>query len=266
MSVLSTFDLRGKTAVVTGASQGLGEAIAIALGQAGADIAVAVDKNIASAQKVAERIGNLGRRTLGLRANIADKRDVTHMVEQVAEKFGKIAILVNNAGTNKWMAAEEMTEELWDFVLDVDLKGVFLCSQAVGREMIKRKSGNIINISSIMGLVAQRVNRQGDAVPQVHYHSRKGGVIMLTRALALEWVNHNIRVNCISPGWFITPIVEEFFKTHEEIYEADVLDRTPMKRPRKPAELGPVVIFLASDASSYITGQNIVVDGGYTIW
>lgn len=244
----------------------MGEAIAIALAEAGSDVAVAVDKNVTGAEKVAERIRGMGRRAIAVKANVADKRDVTRMVERVMEEFGKVDILVNNAGTNRWMAAEEMTEELWDFVLGIDLKGVFLCSQAVGREMIKRKSGNIINISSIMGVVAQRLNKHGDAVPQVHYHSSKGGVIMFTRALALEWVKHNVRVNCISPGWFLTPIVEDFFRTHEEVYEADVLDRTPMKRPGKPVELGPVVVFLASDASSYMTGQNIIVDGGYTIW
>lgn len=266
LSVLSKFALTGRSSLVTGGSQGLGEAIAIALAEAGSDIAIAVDKNVAAAERVAQRVRELHRRALVVKANVAKKTEVEEVVRKVVEQFHMVDILVNNAGLNKWTPAEEMSEEVWDLVINVDLKGVFLCSQAVAHDMIRRKSGSIINISSIMGLVTQRVNRQGDAVPQAHYHSSKGGAIMLTRALALEWVKHNIRVNCISPGWFLTPAVERFFQENRDVYEADVVDRTPMKRPGNPSELGPLAVFLASEASSYITGQNFVIDGGYTIW
>jgi NAD(P)-dependent dehydrogenase (short-subunit alcohol dehydrogenase family) len=251
LGVLSKFDLTSKKAAVTGASQGLGEAIAVALAEAGSDIAIVVDKNISGAKRVAQRIRELGRQTIVVRANVASGEDVCSMVEDIVREFGRIDVLVNNAGINKWIPAEEMNEDAWDSITDVNLKGVFLCSQAVGRQMIKRRTGSIINVSSIMGVVTQKVNRQGDVVPQAHYHASKGGVIMLTKALASEWVKYNIRVNCISPGWFTTPTVEEFFKNHQELYEVDVLDRTPMKRPGNPAELGPVAVFLASDASNY---------------
>jgi NAD(P)-dependent dehydrogenase (short-subunit alcohol dehydrogenase family) len=263
--VLSSFSLSTKKAVVTGASQGLGEAMAYALAEAGADIAV-VDKNIAGATKVADKIRGMNRNAIAIEADVSHANDVSQIVKKVKENFGTIDILVNNAGTNEWTPAEDMSEEVWDHVVDIDLKGVFLCSQAVGREMIKNRKGSIINISSICGSVVNKIDKKGDVVPQVHYHASKGGVIMLTRALAAEWVKYNIRVNCISPGFFLSPFVEELFRDNKELFEVEILQRTPMKRAGDPKELGPLAVFLASDASSFVTGQNIVVDGGYTIW
>ena len=255
-----------RKAIVTGGSQGLGEAMSYALAEAGADVAVVVDKNIVGAQNVAENIKIKNRNALAVQANVSNAKDVDQMVKNVIKEFGKIDILVNNAGTNKWMPTIDMTEEVWDYIVDIDLKGVFLCSQSVGREMIKKKKGSIINISSICGLVTNKINKKNESVPQVHYHASKGGVIMLTKALAAEWVNFNIRVNCISPGFFLTPIVDNFFKDHRELYDIEILHRTPMKRAGDPKELGPATVFLASDASSYMTGQNLIIDGGYTIW
>jgi NAD(P)-dependent dehydrogenase (short-subunit alcohol dehydrogenase family) len=257
-TVKALFDLSGRRAIVTGASQGLGEAMALALAEAGADVALVVDKNIVGAEKVADRIKSLGRRSLAIRADVSKSSDVAQMVEKAITEFEHLDLLVNNAGINKHEPAEEMSEQTWNAIIDVDLTGVFLCSKAVSRDMIRRKTGNIINVGSVSGQVTHAHN------DQAHYYSAKAGIIMLTKALAAEWAEYNIRVNCISPGLFRTPLIDKFLEDHEDQHQLWIA-HTPMRRIGEPHELSGAVVFLASDASSYMTGANLIIDGGYTI-
>lgn len=266
MSVLSSFNLKGKNAVVTGASQGLGEAMAIALAEAGANLVLVANTHVTAAQQVAERIENLGPSAVVAKANVTNSNEVKKMVDIAVENFGSIDVLVNNAGTNKWIPTLELEEQTWNEIIGVNLTGVFLCSQYVGREMVKKKGGSIINIASMCAEVNTTRNKKGDAAPCLHYYSSKAGVVMLTKALALEWINHGIRVNCISPGYFGTPLLRKLMEENRELYEAEILGRTPMRRMGNPRELGGAAVFLASDASSYMTGQNLIIDGGYVLW
>ncbi|RLE09814.1 short-chain dehydrogenase [Candidatus Aerophobetes bacterium] len=255
MNVKNLFDLTGEKAIVTGAAQGLGEQMAIALAEAGADVAV-VDKNIEGARRVSESIKNLGVNSIFVKADVTKKDQVEEMVKTCMERFGRIDILVNNAGIVSNFPAEEMEKEEWDKVIEVNLTGVFLCAQAVGREMIKRRKGNIINISSMSGLIVNRPQ------PQVHYNASKAGVIMITKSLAAEWAKYNIRVNAIAPGYMRTPLVDKVFPQ----YGGEWCSLVPMGRLGDPSEIKGPVLFLASKASSYVTGSVLVMDGGYTVW
>jgi len=257
MHVLSMFELKGQTALVTGGGQGIGRAIALGLAEAGADVAVA-QRHLEVAEKTAAEIAALGRQSLALKADVSQAGDVAAMVAAVKAKFGHIDILVNNAGMNKNVPAEDMPEELWDQVIETNLKSAFLCSQAVGREMIQRKMGNIINVASIGGTVAIRPNTQ------CHYNSSKMGMIGLTRTLAMEWCKHNIRVNAIAPGYTLTDLLKTRLKTTNlgEQWLAD----TMMHRMADPEEIKGAAVFLASAASSFVTGTVLTVDGGYTVW
>ena len=255
MQVKELFDLTGEKAVVTGAAQGLGEQMAQALAEAGADVAI-VDMNIGGADKVTEKIQNLGRNSIAIKANVTKVTDVENMVKIVKEKFGKIDILINSAGIVNNIPAEELSKEEWDKVIEVNLTGVFLCAQKVGREMIARKKGNIINISSMSGLIVNRPQ------PQIHYNSSKAGVIMITKSLAAEWAKYNIRVNAIAPGYMRTPLVDEVFPKYGKGWSS----LTPLGRLGDPSEIKGPALFLASKASSFVTGSILVMDGGYTIW
>lgn len=255
MDVREMFDLRGEKAIVTGAAQGLGEQIALGLAEAGADIAV-VDINIDGAVRVAESIRNIGRESISIKADVTKINDVENMVEMVKDRFGKIDILVNNAGIVNNLPAEQITKEEWDRVIEVNLSGVFLCAQVVGREMIKQKKGNIINISSMSGLVVNRPQ------PQIHYNTSKAGVIMITKSLAGEWAKYNIRVNAIAPGYMRTPLVDKVFPKYGKGWSS----LTPMGRIGDPSEIKGPALFLASRASSFVTGSVLVMDGGYTLW
>jgi len=265
MAVMSRFDLSNRVAVVTGGVRGLGKAMALALAEAGADISIA-DISIGEAEEVRKQIRNIGRKSIAILADVTKMSQVEHLVDQTTKEFGKIDILVNNAGINKWAPTVEMSEETWDYVVDTDLKGVFLCSKEVGKVMIRQNKGAIINISSISGLRVNKLDSRGNVVPDVHYCSAKAGVIALTRTLALEWAKFNIRVNCISPGFFATEPNIIYLKKYEEAHKVWIEEGTPLKRMGDPSELGPLVVFLASDASSFMTGQNIVIDGGRTLW
>ncbi|MFQ5711545.1 MAG: SDR family NAD(P)-dependent oxidoreductase [Candidatus Geothermarchaeales archaeon] len=244
--------LEGKVAIVTGSSRGIGRAVAIGFAKAGADVVVNCDKDVEAAERVAEEIRSLGRRSIVVRADVSRKEDVDRMVEETLNEFGSIDILVNNAGIFTACPIEDLEEEDWDRVMNVNLKGVFLCSQAVGRHMIKKKSGVIINIASISGHIPE--TRLGAYTPS------KAGVLGLTSLLAVEWAKHNIRVNAISPGPIRTAL-------HEKIFADEVLREArhravPLNRPGEPEEIAKIAEFLASDDSSYVTGQTIVADGG----
>lgn len=254
-NIFSLFDLSGETALITGGGQGLGKEMAIALAEAGADVAVA-QRHVERAEEVAEEIKKLGRNSIAIKADVSKFDDVEDMIHMVIQEFGKLDILVNNAGVCYHVPAEEISKENWDEVINIDLTGVFLCSQVAGREMIKRKKGCIINISSISGLIVNRPQCQA------HYNSSKAGVIMLTKSLAAEWARHNIRVNAIAPGYMKTGPTAKDTKEMVEEY----LYLTPMKRMADPSEIRGVVVFLASKAASFITGSVIVMDGGYTVW
>lgn len=255
MDVKEMFDLSGETAIVTGAAQGLGEQMALVLAEAGADVTV-VDVNIEEADRVAKSIRNLGRNSLSLKVDVTKVNDVENMVKITKERFGKIDILINNAGIVNNISAEEMSKEEWDKVIEVNLSGVFLCAQRVGREMIKQKKGNIINISSMSGLTVNRPQ------PQIHYNASKAGVIMVTKSLAAEWAKYNIRVNAIAPGYMRTSLVDKVFPKYGKEWSS----LTPLGRLGNPSEIRGPALFLASRASSFVTGSVLVMDGGYTIW
>ena len=248
---IKLFDLTGKVAIVTGGSKGLGKAMALGLADAGADVVV-VSRTLRDLEVVAKEIEGKGRKSLPVPADVSKKTDIERMVKEAIEKFGKVDILVNNTGISGDKPVLKMEEEYWDHVMAVNMKGPFLCSKAVGAEMVKRKSGKIINISSITYSLA---------IPNMtSYCASKAGVIQFTRALALEWARHNIQVNAICPGYFRTPMNEEFFAS--EAGKKIIEQTLPLKRLGKPEELVGSVIFFASNASNFITGATLVVDGG----
>jgi len=255
--VLDKFSLGGQVGVVTGGGQGLGKMFCHAFAEAGADIVVA-EINGETGPVTAEEIRAKGRDALFVHTDVRDAVSVQEMVDQAVAKFGKIDFLMNNAGIVQHLAAEEVAVEEWRAVIDVNLTGVFLCCQAVGRHMIARREGRIINIASMSGLIVNIPQSQAS------YNASKAAVIHLTKSLASEWAPHNIRVNAIAPGYMNTAMAAPFF--NDPAYGGVWINAIPMKRPGEPEELGPVAVFLASAASSYMTGETVVVDGGYTIW
>ncbi|MEM2920711.1 MAG: glucose 1-dehydrogenase [Candidatus Bathyarchaeia archaeon] len=253
------FNLSGKRAVVTGGGGGIGAAIAQGFVEMGAEVAI-IDLNLAGMDAVKrELIDKFGVNVLTITADVCNVAEVYSAVDQVVGSLGDIDILVNCHGIGQWVSSEEMVEKDWDKMVDVNLKGVFLMCQAVGRHMIRRGRGKIINIASMSGIVANKPQ------PQAHYNASKAGVIMLTKSLAAEWAKHNINVNSVSPGYTLTPLVENLLKSKPE-YADYWKSLIPMGRFAKPSDIVGAVVFLASDASDYVTGHNLVVDGGYTIW
>jgi NAD(P)-dependent dehydrogenase (short-subunit alcohol dehydrogenase family) len=247
--------LKGKIAIVTGARRGMGKSHALTLAKAGAKVVVC-DISKQDCQKVVEEIEKAGGEGLALKCDVTKKEEVEEMVKKTVERFGKIDILVNNAGICQFIPFLEMSEEDWDRTLDINLKGYFLVAQACAKEMVKQKSGVIINIASVA------MGQQGVGFPNiVHYCASKGGVVAMTEALALELAPYNIRVNAISPGMIETPMIDPL-KKDPKMMEA-MLARIPMRRVGRPEEVSELVLFLASDKSSYITGADIVIDGGW---
>jgi NAD(P)-dependent dehydrogenase (short-subunit alcohol dehydrogenase family) len=254
---ISQFSLEGKVALITGGSRGIGEATAIAFARAGANVAVN-SRKLPDLERVANEVRKFGKEALAVEAHIGRMEMLQPLVDKVIDKFGKIDILVNNAGTNFFMPAIEMTEKGWDAVMNLNLKGLFFLSQSVAKQMAKQGDGRIINISSVDGIKAH--------VPTGHYSIAKAGVIMATKVMALEWAQYNIRVNCIAPGAIETRLYEALFALlpHEEATkQKETAERSvPLGRAGEPRELANAVLFLASDASSYVTGQTFNVDGG----
>ena len=241
--------LTGKVALVTGAAQGIGKAVALLLARNGADIVVS-DINLEKAEETAKEIESIGRKAMAIKVNVANLNDVEQMVEAILEKFGKIDILVNNAGITRDKLILRMTEEDWDAVLNVNLKGTFNCTKAVVRHMSKQRSGKIVSIASVVG-------EMGNA-GQANYSASKAGVIGFTKTIAREFAQRGINVNAIAPGYIETPMTEGLpEKAKEELKRL-----IPMERLGKPEDVAEAVLFLVSEASSYITGQVLNVNGG----
>lgn len=239
------------SSIITGGGKGIGRAISLALAKEGADVAIIALKDLKSAEETAKEAKQLGRGTTALLADVTQKESVDNMVKSVLEAFGKIDLLVNNAGLNIGGPLEQLLVEEWDRVMAVNLKGVFLCSVFVAREMMKHNKGNIINIA---GASAHRCYAENGA-----FGPSKAGVINLTKQMAVEWAKYNIRVNGVSPGPTMGP------ETAERIKEKAMKQRIakiPLARVGKPEEVANAVVFLASEESSYITGQTLIVDGG----
>jgi NAD(P)-dependent dehydrogenase (short-subunit alcohol dehydrogenase family) len=252
---LPSFSLEGKVAIVTGGSKGIGREIALAFAEAVADVVVCSRALDGQLEAVAEEIRGLGRRSLAIPTDITQKASIDNMVQRTIDEFGAIDILVNNAGLLVVTPFLEHSEETWDQVIDTNLKGYFLCSQAVAKKMIDRKKGNIINMSSIRGLRAGR--------DRVAYCVSKAGVIMMTQVMALELAQYHIRVNAIAPGWIKTQLNEHLWRDpgNRKKIEATV----PLGHLAEPDSIAGAALFLASDVSSYITGHTLAVDGGFTI-
>ncbi|KPK89372.1 MAG: hypothetical protein AMJ94_12285 [Deltaproteobacteria bacterium SM23_61] len=248
-------NLKGKVAIVTGAGRGIGKAIAQALAGAHATVVVN-DVDLGAAEEVARGIEASGGKALPVKADVRNEEEINRMVEITVRKLGGIHVLVNNAGIILRKPAEEIAEEEWDRVIDINLKGSFLCGRAAAQAMIKGgQGGRIINISSIMGGVA--------LPPRAAYCASKGGIVALTKDLAAEWAKHAITVNAIAPGWTVTEMTQSYFS--QEPVRRFVLERIPLNRLGKPEDIAHAAVFLASEYSDYITGQTIYVDGGWTI-
>ena len=244
--------LEGQVAIVTGAGQGIGRAIALTLAKEGAAVVVN-DINLDSAKKVADEIKSLGSQALPIKADVSKADEVNKLVNETLDNCKKIDILVNNAGWSNLIPAIELTETQWDTIVDINLKGQFLCSQAVAKQMFKQKRGKIVNIAALSGRVAMP--------GLVAYGASKAGVLQLTRVLAIEWAEYNINVNAVSPGITLTALVEDAFKEKPDILKS-YLERIPLKRAAKPEDIANAVLFLASSDADDITGQEITVDGG----
>jgi NAD(P)-dependent dehydrogenase (short-subunit alcohol dehydrogenase family) len=254
MNAVELFNLTGRKALVTGAGRGIGRVLAISLAQIGCDIAI-LEKNVKDGRNVAEEIKKLGRKAVAIKVDVTKKADVEKAFTAAAKQLGRLDIVINNAGVCMHEAAEDTPEEHYDFVVDTDMKGVFLCCQAAAALMKPQKKGSIINIASMSGSIANYPQKQA------HYNAAKAGVILLTKCLAVEWVDYGIRVNSISPGYTRTEMTVKL-SSPEMIAQWEPM--IPMRRMAEPQELAGAVIYLASDASSYTTGSDIIVDGGYT--
>ncbi len=256
MPVLDAFSLAGKTALVTGGSRGLGRAMAQALGEAGAKVAVTA-RTQRAADAAADELSAIEVTALGVELEVTDAADVERAVQRVVEELGPIDILVNNAGISVAHTALDASADDWSSIMATNVDGVWHCSRAVGRRMVERDTGGtIVNIGSMS---AQIVNQPRW---QPAYLASKGAVHQLTKGLAAEWAPYGIRVNAIAPGYMETdqsPVYEPEFRPW-------CVDPAPMKRAGKPEELGPLAVFLASDASSFMTGSIVVIDGGFTLF
>ncbi|HWE64495.1 MAG TPA: glucose 1-dehydrogenase [Chloroflexota bacterium] len=254
MGVLDAFKLTGKVAVVTGGNMGLGEAFAGALAEAGAQVAIAARRHEVS-EEVAGAIEAAGGRALVVDVDVTQPEQVERMLATVTKQLGPVDILVNNAGLCIHRPALEVTPGEWHQVWDVNIHGLWYCAQTVGRQMVERRAGVMINIGSISAMIVNRPQWQPA------YNASKAAVHQLTKSLAAEWAPYNVRVNALAPGYVKTamaPVDDPQFR----IWRED----TPQQRYALPEELGPTLVYLASDASSFMTGSVLVIDGGYTLW
>ncbi|MFX1535523.1 MAG: SDR family NAD(P)-dependent oxidoreductase [Promethearchaeota archaeon] len=265
-SIADMLNLTGKVAIVTGGGMGIGQAISYRLAEAGAAVMIA-DINLDAAKKTADKINDSGGKAKAILADASDPAAAEKVIKSTVDEFGSIDILANNAGIYPVSSTLEMTEEIWDKVINLNLRGVFFFSQAVAKEMIKAgKGGKIINFASIAAL-------HPSGIP--HYEASKAGVVMITKSLAFELAPYKISVNAIAPGAIKTPGLEVAFKVWEEqmkkagMEDVDMnqqfLARTPIGRFGKPDDIAKVVLFLASELSGYMTGHTVIVDGGYLL-
>ena len=244
------FDLDNKVAIITGASRGLGKAMAKGLAQQGAHVIITDILDISEAES---EIKQYDEQVMGLTVDVTNATDIQNMVKKTLKQFDSIDILINNAGILKTNDAEDFSEEDWKKVIDVNLTGQFLCARMVGKQMIKQGSGKIINISSIAGL--------GGYASSVAYSASKAGVISLTKTLAVEWGKHGINVNAICPGVFATDMTDDYLKSEE--FQKMIKSEVPLSRYAKPDELIGTIVYLSSDAANYVTGHALVIDGGW---
>ena len=249
------FDIRGQTAVVTGASSGLGVTFARTLAERGVNLVIAA-RRYEKLVKVAEELSSkYDVKVIPVKTDVSQQKQVINMVKTALEKLGSLEIIINNAGIASISPSIDMSLEEWKKVIDVNLTGVFLCARTAAREMIKKEYGKIVNIASIYGAV-------GDIFHAAPYYASKGAVINLTRALAIEWAPYKVNVNSIAPGFFPSEMTAGIFQDEEAMKH--ILSRTPLGRTGEPLDLKAALIYLASPASNYVTGQTIFVDGGWT--
>jgi 2-deoxy-D-gluconate 3-dehydrogenase len=249
------FSLTGRKAIVTGASMGIGYGSALALAHAGADVAV-TSRTGSRAEPVAAEIRQMGRGAIALELELASMDSIEAMTQATLQHFGRIDILVNSAGINIPEEALEVKEEHWDRVLDTNLKGLFFCAQSAGRVMLDHGGGKIINIASQMGVVGGRLRSS--------YCASKGGVVQLTKVLAIEWSRHGVNVNCVAPTFVATPLTARMFE--DEAFYGEVVRNIPLGRVGEVDDVLGAVVFLASPAANLITGHTLLVDGGWTAW
>ena len=257
MEIRQLFDLSGQVAVITGASKGIGKDLAKLLAQAGANIAL-IARNKEQLEEAANEIEQVGAqvKVLPVPFDLTKVDDIPNMMENVYNHFGKIDILINNAGLNVTKSADKLSPQDWDTVLDINLKSVFFMSQAAGKYMIAQKKGKIINMSSQMAFVGY--------YKRAAYSSSKGGLTQLTKALSIEWAPHQINVNAVAPTFIETPMTRSMFE--DETFKQEVLSRIPLGRLAKTEDLFGGVLYLASHCSDMVTGQTLIVDGGWTVW
>jgi NAD(P)-dependent dehydrogenase (short-subunit alcohol dehydrogenase family) len=251
---MNLFSLKGKTSIVTGAGRGIGRSVALGLAEAGSNVVVC-SRTTTELEELAAEIEAKGVEALVAPCDVSKEGDIDRVINQTLEKFNSIDILINNAGVTKKHPAEDFPAEDWNQIISVNLTGVFQFAQKVGKVMIEQGSGSIVNVSSVASQTAIKKS--------IAYAASKGGVNMLTKNFAAEWADKGVRVNGIAPAYIETPLVEAV-KNHRKGFADDIANRTPMGRMGRPDELIGAAIFLASDASSYITGETIFVDGGWT--
>jgi NAD(P)-dependent dehydrogenase (short-subunit alcohol dehydrogenase family) len=256
-TVKELMNLEGRVSVVTGGGTGLGLQMATGLAEAGSNVVVC-SRKLENCEQAAAQLEKLGVKALAVGCDVTKPDQVEALKETILRTFGRVDVLVNNAG-RAWVAPpEEMPLERWQQVFDLNITAPFLCAQAFGREMIKVRRGKIINIASIAGLVG----RNPEAYNSIAYGASKGALVNFTRDLAVKWAQHNIQVNCICPGFFVTPLNEKLYEKNKE----NILREIPLRRTGGPDDLKGIAVLLASDASNFITGAIIAVDGGATAW
>ena len=256
VSVRELFDLTGRVAIVTGGAIGLGRQMAEGLAEMGALLVLCARKQ-ERCQQAAEELGQLGGKAIALSCDVKNPLSIQQLVDDTLSQFGRIDVLVNNAGISWGAPAEEMTLADWNKVIETNLTGTFLCAQAVGKVMIRQGRGKIINIASVAGL-----GGAPPELPAIGYHASKGGVISFTKDLACKWAPHNIQVNAIAPGWFPTHMSNKILERYSDLF----LSHIPLGRFGNDHDLKGAAVFLASDASNYVTGHVLVVDGGQSAW
>lgn len=256
-TVKELFNLEGRVSVVTGGATGLGLQMATALAEAGSSIVVC-SRKLNNCEDAAHALEKLGVKALPLACDVTKPDEVEHVKEETLKKFGRVDVLVNNAG-RAWVAPpEDMPLDRWNQIMELNVTAAFICSQAFGREMIRAKRGKIVNIASIAGLIG----RNPKAYNSIVYSTSKGALVQFTRDLAIKWAQHNINVNCICPGFFVTPINDKLFEKNAD----NILRDIPIGRTGGSDDLKGIAVLLASDASNFMTGAIIPVDGGSVAW